>query len=1086
MHDPAGGGASHRFYVLGETRLERPDGTEVELRPLAARVLTALAFRRDERTALEPLIELVWPDDPPPTVRKSLQNTVAMIRQTAGSGVIETAGEGYRLGRRVAVDRAELRRLARSTAPLDDIALAEALLRGQPWQLIDGDVAVLADVGAIDAERLALGARVVEQLAETDLDAAIRVANELVERAPWDERLCHLLATNLYRAGRRADSLREIDRARSTLVEAGLDLGPALRDLQQQILRDDVVGDAAPKRRRSTSTTTPTADVFVGRHDELSRLGKLLGAATAGSFAACVISGVPGIGKSTLARRFTEQHRDVSCVVATCSEFAAAPLQPLTDALSDIVASQTTIGAEQLRRALGEQAPLVLVVDDVQWADDATASLLCDLVARQRPAGMLLLVIARPAVGPHRSVARLHELIAREGTVLTLSSLARRDLAELLGHHTDRASVDDVDWFAAATGGSPLIASLLLRTDVGRLGRDAGPVPGVTAEIDALVDAQLELAGPDVAALLQWIAVCDRPPALVELAAVAGESHVALLDAADRACALGLAVETAPDRVEVAHTTLRAGLLHGLSASRIGAMHARLRDELWQRDGRWAEVAFHAVRATGSAAYTKAAEATLCAVDEALRMLSPRDALTQVAAIVAQFPAEVADPATHVDLLIRATRAATVANEVDRRDVYVAEATSLARRHGMVERFARAVIARGMYWEQGGFDDELDRLTAEALDLLADSGNVALRVQLLAVRACLYAVAGGSTDRGNDAVAVELAAAAMSAASATDDRAAHIAARQARILTLWSETGYVEQTELATELLTIADHPWVTAQGVRWRAIPRLCLGDRHGFRADRDALTAVAADFHSGGSVFRAYALQWRAMDALLDGDWVTAREEIDATLDEFGESNVALGAWAQLAWIALETGTAASLLDDVERLADDQPGMTATSVFAALAAALVGETDRADRRLRAALGDGFGAVPRDITWTSMVAGIAEMCALTENVSLAAHLADVLVPWHGTIVCTAGGLWSMGAAERSTALFRGTVGELDRAAELFGRAVEVERALAAVAVERRTAAWQARFGLADDGTVDHLNESIAVSGHHGLTAIVG
>ncbi|MFC8084232.1 AAA family ATPase [Streptomyces sp. NPDC057340] len=179
---------------------------------------------------------------------------------------------------------------------------------------------------------------------------------------------------------------------------------------------------------------------FVGRATELASLDTLLDASGDDGPTVVDVTGEPGIGKSRLLGRFTRRARQRGYVVlrgrATEAE-RSSPLQPFTDALTDLGAQEARSipvlaaltsrhSARDVARALARTPPpgLVIVLDDLHWADAASVRLLDHLV-RHPVAAPVLIVTARRV---RQSPPALSAALAR-GT--DMGSVARLDVGPL-------------------------------------------------------------------------------------------------------------------------------------------------------------------------------------------------------------------------------------------------------------------------------------------------------------------------------------------------------------------------------------------------------------------------------------------------------------------------------------------------------------------------------------------------------------------------------------------------------------------------------------------------------------------------------
>ncbi|MER5430133.1 BTAD domain-containing putative transcriptional regulator [Streptomyces sp. NPDC002588] len=319
------------FGVLGSVEAGI-DGRPVALGHTRQRgVLAVLLVDVGHPVTTDQLIYRVWGDRPPRQARTTLRGYLSRLRQalaTTGEAVIARQPGGYALttAGTVTVDMHSFRRLAEQARAADDDTLAAALFeqalrlwRAEPFSTLDTPwLNALRD--ALVQERLA---------AQLDLnDLRLRLGQhtallpELSARAtehPLDERLAGQLMLALHRCGRSAEALDHYHRTRDRLArELGIDPGPALRDIQSAVLRQDAVPQpAAPAQSSPAPAQLPLSiAAFTGRDGELAQLDHLLlSTAEAGPVrpAAVVISavsGTAGVGKTALAVHWARRVRD--------------------------------------------------------------------------------------------------------------------------------------------------------------------------------------------------------------------------------------------------------------------------------------------------------------------------------------------------------------------------------------------------------------------------------------------------------------------------------------------------------------------------------------------------------------------------------------------------------------------------------------------------------------------------------------------------------------------------------------------------------------------------------------------------------
>ncbi|WP_433225363.1 BTAD domain-containing putative transcriptional regulator [Microtetraspora malaysiensis] len=297
-------------------------------------VLSAFLLHPNAVVSRDRLIASVW-DDPPRSALANLQTYVSVLRRAEIE--VETYGQGYLLsldpGRLdlLAFDEAVLQ--ARLESARGDLAEAHRLFaralslwRGQPAEDVPLAGAVTARITELEERRESARLDWIDVRLRLGLhDELVAELTPLVETTPLSERLWHRLMVALHQAGRRAEALEAYRRARSVLVaELGVEPGQELRNLHAAILNDAPfeppapaaairyasAPDAAERREPAwTGICLLPADIadFVGRESETRKVIAAL-RATAGCTdrggaapAIAVVSGPPGVGKSTLA-----------------------------------------------------------------------------------------------------------------------------------------------------------------------------------------------------------------------------------------------------------------------------------------------------------------------------------------------------------------------------------------------------------------------------------------------------------------------------------------------------------------------------------------------------------------------------------------------------------------------------------------------------------------------------------------------------------------------------------------------------------------------------------------------------------------
>jgi DNA-binding SARP family transcriptional activator len=248
------------FFLLGPLEARR-SGRPLRLGSIKHRMLLAkLLLHPNQVVSTEELIVAVWGEDPPPTVKQSLQNHVAALRKAIEDGndagpprCLLTRDPGYLL--QVDPERLDLHRFQRL-----DREGRQALAGGDPARAADllrqalalwrgpvlADVAASADlawpelIGVEELQVASTEARIEAELALGRHHELVAELEGLVRMYPLREHLHGQLMLALYRSGRQADALAAYRAARKVLVdELGIEPSVGLQRLEQAILAQD-------------------------------------------------------------------------------------------------------------------------------------------------------------------------------------------------------------------------------------------------------------------------------------------------------------------------------------------------------------------------------------------------------------------------------------------------------------------------------------------------------------------------------------------------------------------------------------------------------------------------------------------------------------------------------------------------------------------------------------------------------------------------------------------------------------------------------------------------------------------------------
>jgi predicted ATPase/DNA-binding SARP family transcriptional activator len=325
-------------------------------------------------------IDALWPERPPERAVNALQVMVHGLRRALGTERIETRGSAYLLAAEPReLDLSRFEQLAaegqaalvagdplRAIAKLDD---ALGLWRGEPLADLPPDT-LEAERRQLAESRLgALELRIDAELLAGRHEALVAELEPLVAEHPFRERFRAQQMLALYRSGRQAEALTAYRSARETLDrELGLDPGPALRELERAILRQDASLELESRASRPELPRPGT--VLVGRESEVAEACALLRTETR----LLTLTGPGGAGKTRLAietggelgRELAGGAVFVDLSATTNPELVAATVA----AALEIPGQPGTPVEETLIAVLREREPL-LVLDNLEQVLDA-------------------------------------------------------------------------------------------------------------------------------------------------------------------------------------------------------------------------------------------------------------------------------------------------------------------------------------------------------------------------------------------------------------------------------------------------------------------------------------------------------------------------------------------------------------------------------------------------------------------------------------------------------------------------------------------------------------------------------------------
>jgi DNA-binding SARP family transcriptional activator len=583
---------------------------------------------------------------------------------------------------------------------------------------------------------------------------------------PLREGLWACWITALYRCARQADALGVYQELRRTLAEElGIDPSPRLRRLEAAVLTQDPMLASPPGTQHSDGPGAmpfPAAlrvlerVALMGRDHELQAALAAWGTACSAASGVALVSGEAGIGKSRLLRELAREvhRRGAIALYGRCDEELVVPYQPFVECLSsaladvsdDVLADVDPRQLGELTRlipglvnrrpglpapavadsdieryllfgavgslltALARQAPVMTILDDLQWAQRPTLQMLRHL-ARLNLGRVLIVGAYRDGERSDGTLVQALGALAREAPVtrITPGGLSRSHaisfMTAIAGQEPDEAGAELADYLHRETGGNPfyLVEMLAHLVETGVIARGvdgrstAGvevTVVGLPVSIREVLRARLARLGADAARVLADAAVIGQEFEVDLLAQTSDLGVDRLLELLEVAGRTGLVNEVThrSGRFRFAHALVQHTVYNEIGLTRRTRTHARVAAAMEALGGREpGEVAFHFLAGITPATTAKAIHYARAAGERALATSAPDEAVRWYSAALTALPRPRND-ADHAAALVDLGIAQRQAGHAAYRDTLLA-AAEMAQRHGADDLLVRAALA---------------------------------------------------------------------------------------------------------------------------------------------------------------------------------------------------------------------------------------------------------------------------------------------------------------------------------------------------------------------------------------------------------
>jgi DNA-binding CsgD family transcriptional regulator len=852
----------------------------------------------------------------------------------------------------------------------------------------------------------------------------------------------------------------------------------------------------------------PPSETFVGRERERTLLRAALERALAGGGGSVLIAGEPGIGKTRLAEEIAADAagRGARVLWGRCHEDTGAPaFWPWTQVIRGLLRGRTGRAARARRAAVGpllshdaagqlsgaserspsfgggearfrlfegvvalilEEAarrPVLIVLDDIHWAD-ASSLLLLEFLAAEVQDSRVLLVCAyreeeqQPGTPLARVCAGLVRL--RRTEQLALRGLDEQEMACFIAATTGEAPAARLATTVHnRSEGNPFFAAEIVRLLLATGDRVApGDDPydlAIPLTVREAIRRRLERRSPACRTALEAAAVLGRDlnPAL--LARIADLPPEVLLDALHEAATARLLHPARPPGAECrfAHALVRDVIYDDLPPSRRVRLHRRAGEAIEALHAAdvtpyLAVLAHHAVNAAPAGGSARAAAYARQAGDHALGILAYDEAVEHYESALAMLPAGAPESALtpprpdvtasdRRELLLALGAAQRLAGRAPAAMISFQQAATLARPGRVHGRLCRAALGYEAALLQSGLprsltNDPSTTLLREAL--AADGHDPACRARLLA------ALAQSLFFAGNADGAASCSAEAVAVARGADDPSALAAALDAHRVVVWGPDRLDERLAVTAELVSLADRTGnaeLLLTGRQWRLAALLEAGEIPAANREMEAFIAAVQELsrrQHGWYVPLLHGLRAFLAGRLLDA--ATAAEEALELGRRLQSENARLLASVQLWLVRREQGRAGELEAEAAALVRQFPSLVGWRIILALIQAECGRLDEARRAFDRIAADEFAAVPRDYLWLANMAIVVDLCLILGEEAQAAVLYDLLRPYEGACIA-ANAVTCWGSAARPLALLAARLGRAEAAARHFEMALQ-------------------------------------------------
>ncbi len=829
----------------------------------------------------------------------------------------------------------------------------------------------------------------------------------------------------------------------------------------------EVVREAVAKEKVRRTRARLAHGVFVGREVELGSLRACIDDALTGHGRILLLEGEAGIGKSTLARQVVAHalSRGLSVHWKRCHETGGAPpywpwiqllrdcvqsspaddlqedLGPAASAIAQLVGeiaqrlpglgAASDLEPEQARFRLfdgitlylkkaARRRPVLIVLDDLQWADRSSLLLLQFLARELGNAALAVLCLYRPIeMAADGAATAAMTALRREGEALHLGGLTESEVRDLVTEVSDqKVPATFTRALFERTAGHPFFLVEILRhlNEEGILYHDGGRwtmrvspqemrIPEGVREV---IGRRLDRISAGCRELLSVASVLHPEFGVATLAEVSGTGAEQVCAALDEALAAQV-VDRVPGPVgdfRFGNELTREVLYESLATLRRAELHRLVGESMERRhapeiDLCAAQLAYHFLRATPPQGVAKAVGYAIRAAAHAGALMAHEEAARQYEIGLRALEATHSGGSPRrLELLLQASEAWWRAGETERARQAALQGVEIARATAAPTELARAALAYGGRSPGLGAvvcDQMVVQLLEEASTRLGDEEK-ALRARVMGRLAEEMTFSNERSRRR------QLAREAVETARQLRDPMTLAAVLKNMHWALWTPEEVENRLALADEVVSLADAAGDQAMsfdGHLFRCFAKLELADMAAVSEEYAALTTLTSGLHQ--PYYSWLAASTRVCLAftrgLLDRIEPLAQQSLDLGR-RAQNANALLFYGAQMAHLLWLRGRFAEVEVFWDAMRNEYP-LLGASLQCALAITLAeqGKEDEARAVFESVAVDEFKGIPRDVIWSQNICFLSETCTFLGDAERAAILYRMLKPFEGRIV---------------------------------------------------------------------------------------